>query len=40
VDLAAVRVWAAENGIKVAPRGRVAGDVIERYKAAIAIPVL
>lgn len=34
VDLNAVRAWAAENGIEVAPRGRVAGAVIEKYEAA------
>ncbi len=34
VDLNAVRAWAAENDIQVAPRGRVAASVIEQYEAA------
>jgi hypothetical protein len=34
VDLNAVRAWAADNGIEVAPRGRVAASVIEQYEAA------
>ena len=34
VDLNAVRAWAEENDIKVAPRGRVAASVIEQYEAA------
>jgi hypothetical protein len=34
VDPAAVRAWAASNGITVSPRGRIAGDVIERFRAA------
>lgn len=33
-DLGAVRAWAAENGYSVAPRGRVAADVLEAYDAA------
>lgn len=34
VDVAAVRAWAAEQGIEVSPRGRVARSVIEAYEAA------
>lgn len=33
-DLSAVRAWAAENGYEVAPRGRVASQVLEAYEAA------
>jgi hypothetical protein len=34
VDSAAVRQWAAENGVEVAATGRIPGAVIEQYKAA------
>lgn len=34
VDYAAVREWAQREGIEVSPRGRIASDVIERFKAA------
>ncbi|MDR1394161.1 MAG: Lsr2 family protein [Bifidobacteriaceae bacterium] len=34
VDLAAVRAWAASNGIPVPKRGRVSNDIIAKYKAA------
>lgn len=34
VDFAAVRAWAAEHGIEVSSRGRVAQDVIDAYTAA------
>jgi hypothetical protein len=34
VDLAAVRAWAADNGIVVSPRGRVAKAVVDQYLAA------
>jgi hypothetical protein len=34
VVLTAVRAWAASNGIDVAARGRVAADVIEKFRAA------
>lgn len=34
VDLAAVRAWAAEQGIEVSSRGRVAQDVIDAYTAS------
>lgn len=36
VDLQAVRAWAAKQDppIKVAEKGRIAGDVIEKYLAA------
>lgn len=33
-DLKAVREWAAAEGYEVAPRGRVAADIIEAYNAA------
>jgi hypothetical protein len=33
-DPAAVRAWAASNGIEVSKRGRVPQAVVERYKAA------
>lgn len=32
-DLAAIRAWAQENGIKIAPRGRISRDVMARYEA-------
>ncbi len=28
-----IRAWAAANGIKVSERGRIAADVIEKYRA-------
>jgi hypothetical protein len=34
VDVSAVRAWAAENGIEVSTRGRIAKAVIEQYEAA------
>ncbi|SDO15263.1 Lsr2 family protein [Geodermatophilus sp. DSM 45219] len=34
VDPAAVRAWAAGQGITVSPRGRIKADVVERYRAA------
>ena len=34
VDPAAVRAWAAGQGIKVSPRGRIKADVVEQYRAA------
>ena len=33
-DLSAVRVWAAENGMDVAPRGRVSAEILSAYDAA------
>ena len=33
-DAKAVRAWAAENGIEVAPKGKISGDVIAQYQAA------
>jgi hypothetical protein len=33
-DPAAVRAWAASNGIDVSKRGRVPATVVEKYKAA------
>ncbi len=34
VDPAAVRAWAAAQGIKVSPRGRIGKNVIEQYRSA------
>ena len=34
VDPAAVRAWAASNGVQISPRGRVSAAVIEQYRAA------
>jgi uncharacterized membrane protein len=34
IDVADVRKWAANQGMTVAPRGRVARDVIDAYQAA------
>lgn len=31
---AAIRTWAAEQGIPVSARGRIAADVVEQYDAA------
>jgi nucleoid-associated protein Lsr2 len=33
-DRIEVRAWAKANGIKVAPRGRIANDVVERWRRA------
>jgi hypothetical protein len=35
VDNNAVRAWAAENGYDVSPRGRIKGEIIEAYRAAM-----
>jgi hypothetical protein len=32
-DPAAVRAWAAGQGIAVSPRGRIKADVVERYRS-------
>jgi hypothetical protein len=34
VDTAAVRAWAASNGIEISNRGRLPKDVVEQYRAA------
>ncbi len=34
VDNKAVRAWAASNGIELSARGRIPGEVIEKYRAA------
>jgi hypothetical protein len=34
VDTAAVRAWAASNGIEVSTRGRLPKDLVEQYRAA------
>jgi hypothetical protein len=33
-DLTAIREWATKNGHSVAPRGRVAQDILDAYEAA------
>ena len=33
-DLDQVRAWAAENGLQVSSRGRIAGSVLETYDSA------
>lgn len=33
-DLAAIREWAQANGYKVSNRGRIAGQIVEAYRAA------
>lgn len=33
-ETAAIRAWAMEQGLKVAERGRISGDVVSKYKAA------
>ena len=35
-EVAALRAWAANNGIEVAPRGRISGDVRAQYEATTA----
>ncbi len=35
VDPAAVRVWAAEHGVDVAPRGRIPTAVLEQYRESM-----
>jgi amphi-Trp domain-containing protein len=34
IDTAAVRAWAAANGLEVSPRGRIKDEVLEAYRAA------
>ena len=34
VDARAVRAWAAENGIAVAPRGPISSSIIDQFRAA------
>jgi hypothetical protein len=31
---AAIRAWAADNGVAVSPRGRISQSVVEQYRAA------
>jgi nucleoid-associated protein Lsr2 len=33
-DPAAVRAWAAGQGITVSPRGRIKADIVDQYRAA------
>jgi Lsr2 len=34
IDRAAVRTWAASQGLKVSERGRISADVLRQYEAA------
>jgi hypothetical protein len=34
-DIAALRAWAASNKIDVPPRGRIPGEIVEKFKAAM-----
>jgi hypothetical protein len=34
VDRAAVRTWAAEQGLQVSERGRISAEVMSKYEAA------
>ena len=34
LDITAVRAWAKEQGIDIKERGRVPGDIVEKYRAA------
>jgi hypothetical protein len=34
-DRAEVRAWAKANRIKVAPRGRIANDIVERWRKSV-----
>jgi len=34
VDSTAVRAWAAQNNITLNPKGRIPGDIVEKYVAA------
>jgi nucleoid-associated protein Lsr2 len=34
IDRAAVRTWAAEQGLKVSERGRISAEVMSKYEAA------
>lgn len=37
VELKDVRQWAKANGVAVPDRGRIAGEVIQQYKAAVGL---
>jgi hypothetical protein len=34
VDTAAVRAWASSNGYDISSRGRIPGEILEKYRAA------
>jgi Lsr2 len=34
VDTRAVRAWASSNGFDISSRGRIPGEIIEKYRAA------
>jgi hypothetical protein len=38
VDPAAVRVWAAEQGIVIGPRGRIPFAIVDQYRSAVGDP--
>lgn len=33
-ELQKIRAWAQEQGLNVSPRGRISGEVVEKYQAA------
>ena len=33
-ELQKIRAWAQEQGLNVSPRGRISGEVVEKYRAA------
>lgn len=37
LDTTAVRTWAREQGIDIKERGRVPGDVVDKYRAAVGV---
>jgi hypothetical protein len=37
IDTAAVRAWAKEQGIGIKDRGRVPGDVVDKYRTAVGV---
>lgn len=37
IDTTAVRTWAREQGIAIKERGRVPGDIVEKYKTAVGV---
>ena len=36
IDIAAVRAWAGSNGLQISSRGRIKGEILEQYRAAMA----
>ena len=37
IDTTAVRTWAREQGIDIKERGRVPGDVVDKYRTAVGV---